>query len=507
MNKKLKISITIFVILIISIIWIFSGIFYFNDNKVKKNNIVNIAGNDDQKSTNDSLILNDPQAQIDMLKKRLSFKWLIQDWDMHFQNKEYTRALVKYLDVNRKAPNDTSIINKIWNIYYTLNRYDQAYKYYSQIITYSQLDQNRAIKSLFFSEDLTLDNLDNLKEKVLLFDISKTEQFYYNNSLECIKDFYECREKFHQYFDNRENPSEAWTWEILITDGIIFDELENIKSAINNYENFQYDDLSYKSALISGAYFENWLYPIAIATSQDILRDSPDYRPLIKIIARSYYEMWKYVDAKKFLIQYNGLWDNEAEINYFLWIVHQKLREYTRSTIQFRKSLKLWFKNSLNVKRRLIFNYYQLGDFEKMLNVFSELINQGNDNITDQDISLAIFYNILYDQMDVAREFTSIGLQKFPENEVFYGYKGWILLQSELLTEKIFSDVDSLLQKWLAINNKNPMISLTFWQLEEKRNNKDKAFIYYKQTISLDQWWEYRKLAVKKLESLSIEAQ
>jgi hypothetical protein len=49
------------------------------------------------------------------------------------------------------------------------------------------------------------------------------------------------------------------------------------------------------------------------------------------------------------------------------------------------------------------------------------------------------------------------------------------------------------------------MISLTLWQLEEKRNNKDKAFIYYKQTISLDKWGEYWKFAKTKLESLNIE--
>jgi hypothetical protein len=48
------------------------------------------------------------------------------------------------------------------------------------------------------------------------------------------------------------------------------------------------------------------------------------------------------------------------------------------------------------------------------------------------------------------------------------------------------------------------MISLTLWQLEEKRNNMQKAFIYYKQTISLDKWWEYEKLAKQKLELLEL---
>jgi hypothetical protein len=53
------------------------------------------------------------QSRIYILKKRLSLKGLIQDGDMHFQNEEYTRALVKYLQVNKQNPNDLSILNKI----------------------------------------------------------------------------------------------------------------------------------------------------------------------------------------------------------------------------------------------------------------------------------------------------------------------------------------------------------------------------------------------------------
>jgi hypothetical protein len=65
-------------------------------------------------------------------------------------------------------------------------------------------------------------------------------------------------------------------------------------------------------------------------------------------------------------------------------------------------------------------------------------------------------------------------------------------------------EAEEVLQKWLAINNKNPMISLTLWQLEEKRNNIQKAFIFYKQTISLDKGWEYEKFAKQKLELLKL---
>jgi hypothetical protein len=82
-----------------------------------------------------------------------------------------------------------------------------------------------------------------------------------------------------------------------------------------------------------------------------------------------------------------------------------------------------------------------------MLNIFSEMINENMNQITDQDISLAIFYNILYDKIEIANDFTSIALEKFPESDVFYAYTGWILLQSENLTDQILLEADSQLQK------------------------------------------------------------
>lgn len=503
MNPKIKKYLFIFLILLIII---FSSVYiYKNINSFHNKDINNISTIwDDWIDIIEEIDWDDVQNKIDILKKRLSFKGLIEDGDIHFYNKEYTRALTKYLQVNKQNPSDQSIINKIWNIYFNLNKYTQATKYYDQIKDYNQLDISTAIKSLIYSEELKIDNIEALKSKILLYPLNSAEQFYYTNSLDCSIDYHLCREAFDNYFDWDIPNSTTNSWTTIPNDNEEIQELKNIQEAIINYKNFQLDDLSYKAALISGAFFQNELYPVAIATSQDTLINSPDYRPLIKIIAKSYYEIWDYINAKKFLIQYNWLWDNESEISYFLWIVHQKLREYTRSTIQLRKSLQLWFDRDLDVKRRLLFNYYQSEDTEKILWVFQEIMRDNLDEATVEDISLAIFYHILDKQNDKANTFTWFALNKFPDEEVFYWFQAWLILQNENINDEILESADSILQKWLAINDKNPMISLTLWQLEEKRNNLQKAFIYYKQTISLDEGGEYEKLAKIKLEQLEL---
>ena len=244
---------------------------------------------------------------------------------------------------------------------------------------------------------------------------------------------------------------------------------------------------------------------MAISTAKSTLKISPDYRPLIKIIARGNYEIWNYTEAKKFLIQYNNLWDNEAEVSYFLWIVHQKLREYTRSIIQLRKAESLGFENKIDIKRRLIFNYYRLWDEEKMLKIFQELMTQDLKNITIDDVNLAVFYHILYEKYSQATVYTKKGLESFPESELFYGYSAWLMLQQEEITEEKLEEIEQLLKKWLEINDKSPMINITFWQLEEKKDNKQKAFVHYKKTISLDPGGEYSQLAEEKIKTLNLE--
>lgn len=492
------------IIIILWLIILTSTILYVYNFNTPYTEDKNISSNTTEVTETKEVNWDEMQNRIDILKKRLSFKWLIQDWDIHFQNKEYTRALTKYIQVNKQNPTDQSIINKIWNIYFNLNKYSQAYKYYTQIKDYNQLNKHKAIKALFYSEDIKWENIKKIKSEILTYNLTDDENFYYTNSLVCTVNYHDCRQNFHDYFNEIQVLAQSGTWEILDNGSITFQELINIQDAIKNYENFQLDDLSYKAALISWAYFQNELYPIAIETSKDTLINSPDYRPLIKIIAKSYYEMGEYIDAKKFLIQYNGLWDNEPEISYFLGIVHQKLREYTRSTIQLRKSIQLWFARDLDVKRRLLFNYYQLGDTDKMLWIFQEMIRDNINEITVQDMSLAIFYHILNNKNEKATIFTSFALKKFPENEVFYWYHGWLILQEENISDENLLKAETVLQKWLAINDKNPMISLTLWQLEEKRNNMQKAFIFYKQTISLDKGWEYEKFAKQKIELLEL---
>ncbi|MCP4523230.1 MAG: hypothetical protein GY828_03350 [Candidatus Gracilibacteria bacterium] len=507
-NTRKKTSIFSKIIILIILLGSITGAGYFYYvNKIEttetKNTTTDINNNVNQNTKNPASA-EDVQNQISTLKKRLSFKGLIQNGDLHFQNKEYTRALTNFLQVHKKTPNDQSIINKIGNIYFKLHKYPQAYKYYSQIKEYKNLDIHKSIKTYLYSQTITSENLAEIHAEIKTYSLSPSELFYYTTSVSCNIDFEVCNQTFATYFQDQNQTPSSGSGELISQSSGAFQDLENIKDAYQRYEDFQLDDISYKHALIIGEFFKSQLYPIAIATAQQTLINSPDYRPVIKIIANSYFDMGKYIDAKKYLVQYNGLGDNDPDTSYFLGIVHQKLREYTRSIIQLRKALLLGYKNELDIRRRLVYNYSKLGETDKMLKVFQEIIEKNLEEVTTDDLNLSIFYHILSEKYSQANEITTIAMNKFPDEGLFYGYNGWLLLEEGDHSISNLSEIDAALQKSIDISGETPMITLTLGKLEELKLNPEQAHIYYKQTISLDKGGEYEKIAKQRIADLSI---
>jgi len=415
----------------------------------------------------------------------------------------------------------------------------KAYSYYSQIKDYKKIDKDRTAITLISSINLNDENLKYLNSELDSLILSEEQLFYYKTSITCKKNFNLCKKLFSDYFTNRDIKDqeekeniEVWTWVLIKKEK--FEELENIKTALENYENFKIDDVLYKWALISWAFFENLLYPVAIETSKSLLKEKKDYKPLLKIIAKSYYELWNYVDSKVYLIKYNKLVKDDAEASYFLWVIYERLHEYILSTIHFKKAIKLWYENNLDLSRRILFNYYELWEIERMLTVFKTIINEHELEITQDDFSIAIYYNIVNEEMNDAKIFAKKALKRFPESEIFNWYMWWILMdeidskpqeikntedntsmswskveETETIKDEIekeepdlYKQAEEYIEKWLEINPKNPMITLVKWKFEMSKWNLKKAFIYFKKTVSLDNNWDFWNIAKEELERI-----
>lgn len=524
MNIKNKIIIIVLIVLLI--IW---GTYWYN--KIK-DNINNNKSNTWTLFDNNSLVDEkdysfkwDKKNQISELKKKLALKWLIIKWDVSLEKWDYTSALIKYIQINKEIPNDKSIIQKIWDVYYEMKKFDKAYQYYSKIKDYDKLDKNKVAKTLFASVSLNTKHMIYIKNELTTLWLNEQQLYYYNTSLECKVDFSKCRKDFQDYFDKRNSLEKVeWTWSIIKQE--YFEDLEKIWNAIENYKNFQVDDLNYKWALISWAFFENWLYTIAIETSKSILKSKNDYKPLLKIIAKCYFELWNYIQAKLYLIEYTNQVKDDNEINFFLWVVYEKLGEYILSTIHLNNSIENWYENKLDVYKRIIYNYYELWDMNKMTDTFNLMIKNCKDKLSINDYNLAIYYNIVNDKTKYAKEITNEAINKYPDSELINWYMWWILMNEankkpihksnknlswSLIEEKnneyiknLYIEADKYIEKWLKIDSKSPMLNLVKWKLEYSRWHEDKALIYYKKTISIDWTWEFWKMAQKEIKNIEM---
>lgn len=477
---KSRIGISLFLtILVLSSIW-----YWYNLTRWKNKKLEELLK---QEYTTDELNSSEwvekANERLEVLKKKISLKWLITKADMYFENLEYTNALNEYLKVYEQVPNDREINLKIGNIYYDLFKFDEAYKYYSNIKNYQNLDKSKAVLSLISWNYSWSWSYEKIAKEIDTLWLSKEDNFYYKNSMTCIEDFSKCRLNFEQYFEK----NQTWIWEINESQK----NIENIRNAFINYKNFQIDDLTYKAALVTWAFYQNWSYFISFETSKNILKENSNYKPILKIAAKSAYELWLYKESKDYLIEYNKIESDDAEASYFLARVYEKLNEKLLSVIHYNKALKIWYNDVNDVRRRLIFIYYALNDTNKMLETFKELIDSKDKNLTINDYNLAVYYHILNDDLENALKYSDLWKAKYSESELFYWYTWWIMLQNENIDEIKLKIVENNINKALEINDKSPMIVMVKWIYELKKENYDEAFIYFKKAISLDRNKEY----------------
>ena len=434
------------------------------------------------------------QQKINNLKKKLALRWLVVKWDIYFNNDQATLALKQYLDVYKETPDDQALIKKIWDSYFKIHKYNSAYSYYSKIKDYSELNKNRAILSYIYTKDvMSLQDRQDILSEMYSFGFSEDEQFYYATSFICLDDFHGCKIAFQEYIE-RERP--------IGEDGQAIEEnryIQEISTAVENYRAFQVDEIYYKDALIIWAFYTNGLYPIAIELWNKLLEEKTDYLPMFKIIGKSYFDMGKYKESKEFLSQYYNIDKTDAGVTYLLWVLNSRLHEYVLSNIYLGKALESNYKPSIDARRKLIYNYFLLENTERILLNFKELVEK--EEVLDQeDLQMAIYYHITHERYEDAIVFSNKWLELFPEQEIFYGYLGWIYKlqnQNEKAEEK--------LQAGLAIDGKNPMLNLNMWLIQKEKWEKVKALLYFRKAVKENKDWEFGVVAAEELEKFKQE--
>lgn len=489
----MKIIYSLILIVVISLASIYINLWDNDNNYYSTKNIneeLNKIDNDDNELNNSWSLIQikeitkeDTDDKIEKLKKRFSVKWIILKWDLYIERNQPTLAIKEYLEALKKAPDDEKILSKIWDTYITLWEYKKAFSYYYKSMNYNDETKHKYIKSLISVNTENINNtwaIDKIIDQIKEVDISEEKRFYYTNSLKCIEDFHLCKKNF---------------WEYIESNWVNIDEMIKIKDAIENYENFQSNEIYYKNTLITKAIFDNWLYPIVIHLWKKILETNPWYKPILLMVWKSYYEIWDYTWAKEYLAKYYEIEPTDYKVTYLLWIIAFNNEDYISSNMYFNSAIKNWYTPKINLERRLIYNYFMLDNKKWILDVFTYLLK--NDDVQADDFALWIYHAIEQWKTLTAISWSKKALELFPEEEIFYWYL-WRIYREDYQYKKSLIN----LMKWLRINPRNPLVTLNMGYLKLSEEKYSDALEYFETTISANKNWEFWILAQKEVKEI-----
>ena len=483
-NKKL---VYIYIVLLMMIIILIFVWFFMYWNNKKSNVIDKNKNNTNSTSIEDNEISKEYiKSKLDIIKNRIKIKDIISKWDNYFENEQLWLAIIQYKIALNKNPNDYKLIEKIWDIYFTMKNFSEAKNYYLKLINNNNInfDNNKYILSVIFSADLkNKTNLSNVKKEITQNVQDKEKVFFYTNSIYCLEEFHLCKKNFDEKI-------------IMEKDTIKSNELLEIKNILKTYNDFGYVDLYYKNSLIIWSFMKLKLYPIAITLSKELLKEKDDYKALIQIIAQSYFELWDYKNSYDYLKKYFEQTPTDSNAAYMLWILELKLQDYILSNIFLNKALYLWYKDTLNVKRKIAYNYYMLDEKEKMYTTFDDII-KSEKNITKDDINIMINYAIENQRWDKSYEWTKIWLKLFPKEPIFYAYM-W-KLEFDIWKQWLAS---MYIKKWLQLDKNSQLLNYLLALINKKENKMDEAKTYFQKAYDTNKTSSLAKEIEKELENL-----
>ncbi|NDK09377.1 hypothetical protein GW846_01210 [Candidatus Gracilibacteria bacterium] len=429
------------------------------------------------------------QQKINSIKKRLALKGLIIEGDGYYRNQQLPLALKKYLEFYKQNSNDDLVIQKLGDTYFELKKYGSALNYYKLLGQLNTDTKKKLALSYIASNDITQSTIQNeFKTLMEAKNFNEQELFYYTQSLSCIGDFHQCKLGFGEYFDTLDANG--------IAREISYEPLIDLKKSLENYVNFQVDEVYLKDAYMISSWYSNGLYSLAIDLGNKLLLEKINYKPILKIVAQSEFELGNYEQARKELGKYYAIDEKDSAINYILGIVNEKLKDYVLANIYFQKSLDLGYNPSIDARRHIIHNFYLLQNDKSLLQAFKKMVEE-EKNLQKEDLALAIYYHIIFESYDKAFLWSKKGQELFPEDGDFFAYEGWILREEGKLKEALSS-----LQAGGIIDEKNPFIFINIAYTVQELGNIPGAKIYFAKVISIAPKSDFASQAKAELTAL-----
>ncbi len=163
--------------------------------------------------------------------------------------------------------------------------------------------------------------------------------------------------------------------------------ITKLKNIIDTYMKVS-SDFHYRNILLAGAFFESKEYLAGAKIAAEITEKRPDYKIAYKIAGYCNFELGKYREANSYLGKYYAFDTKDVAIAYTLGLTNYYLEDYATSNLYFNTAVLNGYTPKTELERRLLYNYYILGDIKGMLKIFRYLLKE--PDVSEDDFIIAV---------------------------------------------------------------------------------------------------------------------
>lgn len=345
---------------------------------------------------------------------------------------------------------------KIAGAYFDLKDFGGANKYYMKVpfVDLEESEKKKMITALMFDESITIKSTEIQK-----LGLSSDEMEHHGYVENCYTGIHNCVTGLESYSGS-------------------FEPTKKLKNIIDTYMKVS-SDFQYRNILLAGAFFESKEYLAGAKIAAEIVEKRPDYKIAYKIAGYCNYELGKYQEANTYLGKYYAFESKDFATAYTLGLTNYYLEDYTTSNLYFNTAVLNGYTPKTELERRLLYNYYILGDKKGMFKIFRYLLKE--PDVTEDDFVIAVY--IAIEENDRAKGFLWVneGMEKFSTSDMLYAERANLYLLNNN-TDKAVED----LSRAYSMNPRNPVATLGFAKLHFAKNNFTSAKEYIHSTKTLD---------------------
>ncbi len=376
------------------------------------------------------------EEKVAEAKRRQNLRSIIRKGD-YYSIKNDKEAALRYYEtaLARLGGKDRVVEQKIADVHYELKNFSGAYDFYRRL----PLKEIDAVtrERFFFSFDFN-ESLQNRQQELQDMPFEQGEKDYHSHVGTCYSGIHNCVVRLLEYAG--EEP-----------------RMKELVSVLKEYSGVS-SDYQYRNALLAGTFFKQKQYLAAAKISEEIVASRPDYRAALKMAGFSRLELGHYDRANDYLKRYFSHDPKDVQTAYALGIVNYYLEDYATSNLYFNNAVMNGYRPKTELERRLVYNYYLLGDRKGTFKIFRYLLDEAD--VTREDFEIAVFTAIEEREYGKGFLWAEKGVAKFPDDDRLVAMRGWI---SEIRGDEDLAVKDYA--KALDMNRRNSIALLRLGKL------------------------------------------